>query len=106
MVFVHPHRTHDDVDFRLLDLVERLAAQFEGELGIRPVVDEVQRARDRLRLEELDEADHLDRIESLAHDALAALAARGPAGHGLGPYEPHIPTSRGRPPSDGKWRTR
>lgn len=70
MAFVHARRISDDIDLRLLDLVERLATDFENDVGIRPIVDEVQRARDRLRLAHLDEADHLELIESIARDAL------------------------------------
>lgn len=70
MAFVHARRTSDDIDLRLLDLVERLATDFENDLGIRPIIDEVQQARDRLRLEHLDESDHLPLVESIARDAL------------------------------------
>lgn len=70
MAFVHTRRIHDDIDFRLLDLVERLAADFENDVGIQPIIDEVQRGRDRLRYEHLDEADHLQLLESTAREAL------------------------------------
>ena len=75
MGFVQTQGASDDVDLRLLDVVERLAAEFEDDVGIGPIADEVQRSRDLLRLEHRDEADHMDLVESIARDALAQLRA-------------------------------
>ncbi len=69
--------TSDDIDFRIVDLVERLATEFESDVGTKTIIDEVQRARDRLRVEHLDEADHLDTLEAIARDALAARRGGG-----------------------------
>ena len=69
--FLHMRRMNDDTDLRLLDLVERLAAEFESDVGTKPILDEVQRARDRLRLEHLDETENIELVESIARGALA-----------------------------------
>ncbi len=65
------HTTAADTHRRLLGVVERLAAEFEGEVGIRGVIVEVQRARDAVRLMRLDEAANVELIESVARNALA-----------------------------------
>jgi hypothetical protein len=85
---VHSRRLSTfDFERLLIELVERLASDYETELGIAPVVKAVRRARDELGNLGVDAPDGgIDRIERAAREQLNAMGSstvRSGRGDGL-----------------------
>jgi hypothetical protein len=80
---VHSRRLSTfDFERLLIELVERLASDYETELGIAPVVKAVRRARDGLGNDGVDAPDGgIDLIERTAREQLNAMRPRSLHGH-------------------------
>lgn len=69
-----------DYERRLVDLVERLACDYEARVGIMPIIEAVRRAREDLEARHVTPPDDgLDLIESAARRHLDRVRLRTPA---------------------------